>query len=31
MAHDQIVQHEINNQTLKQHLTEKTNEVTKLF
>jgi chromosome segregation ATPase len=29
LSHDQIVQHEIGNQTLKQHLTEKTNEVKK--
>ena len=29
ISHDQIVQHEISNQTLKQHLNEKTNEVEK--
>lgn len=30
-AHDQLVQHEISNQTLKQHLIEKTNEVKSLM
>ena len=31
IAHDELVQRDINNQTLKQHLTEKTNEVKSLF
>lgn len=31
IAHDELVQRDINNQTLKQHLTEKTNEVSSTY